>query len=247
MAVIGPCDFTYSGNTITGNTYNTAMGTFGTVEGTFYNSAGLPSPITAYVVLTNLTANSGRTLVIQPGAVVKFLPGQQLVTYGTLTADGEEGSEIIFTSFSGSGATMTISNNNRYGIYLSSSSPTISGCVIAENGNHGIYLASTSQPIIGSDPADLTNWNDIHDNGGYELYNDTANDIIAMPVWWGTLVQAEIEAHIYDREDNPAKGRVLFIPWDGRNESGEKAASGVYFYSIQTGSFTAIRRMVILR
>jgi hypothetical protein len=34
--------------------------------------------------------------------------------------------------------------------------------------------------------------------------------------------------------------------WDGRNKSGEKVASGVYFYNIKAGKFTATRKMMIL-
>ncbi|MFC1712828.1 FlgD immunoglobulin-like domain containing protein [Candidatus Poribacteria bacterium] len=33
--------------------------------------------------------------------------------------------------------------------------------------------------------------------------------------------------------------------WDGRNETGERVASGIYFYSINSGSFSAIKKMVI--
>jgi len=33
--------------------------------------------------------------------------------------------------------------------------------------------------------------------------------------------------------------------WDGKNTAGEKVASGIYFYTIQAGKFTATRRMVI--
>jgi flagellar hook assembly protein FlgD len=35
--------------------------------------------------------------------------------------------------------------------------------------------------------------------------------------------------------------------WDGRNESGERVSSGVYFYQLKAGSFTAMRRMVIVK
>jgi flagellar hook assembly protein FlgD len=34
--------------------------------------------------------------------------------------------------------------------------------------------------------------------------------------------------------------------WDGTDENGEKAASGVYFYTIQAGEFTATRKMLML-
>lgn len=33
--------------------------------------------------------------------------------------------------------------------------------------------------------------------------------------------------------------------WDGRNESGEEAASGIYFYSISAGEFSATRKMIV--
>ena len=35
--------------------------------------------------------------------------------------------------------------------------------------------------------------------------------------------------------------------WDGRNDSGELVASGVYFYQLRAGDYTALRRMVILK
>ena len=33
--------------------------------------------------------------------------------------------------------------------------------------------------------------------------------------------------------------------WDGRNDAGELVTSGVYFYSIEAGEFSASRKMVI--
>jgi hypothetical protein len=35
--------------------------------------------------------------------------------------------------------------------------------------------------------------------------------------------------------------------WDGRNETGEEVASGVYFYTIRAGGFSATRKMTVLR
>ena len=35
--------------------------------------------------------------------------------------------------------------------------------------------------------------------------------------------------------------------WDGRNEVGEPIASGIYFYTLSAGDFTATRKMVILK
>ena len=35
--------------------------------------------------------------------------------------------------------------------------------------------------------------------------------------------------------------------WDGRNQLGESVASGLYFYTLTTGEFTATQRMVILK
>ena len=37
------------------------------------------------------------------------------------------------------------------------------------------------------------------------------------------------------------------IYWDGKNRLGEQVASGVYFYSLTTGDFSATRKMVILK
>ena len=35
--------------------------------------------------------------------------------------------------------------------------------------------------------------------------------------------------------------------WDGKNALGESVASGVYFYVLTTGDFTATRKMLILK
>jgi len=42
-----------------------------------------------------------------------------------------------------------------------------------------------------------------------------------------------------------SKDRAIY--WDGRNDRGERAASGVYFYTLTTDDFTATRKMLILK
>ena len=41
--------------------------------------------------------------------------------------------------------------------------------------------------------------------------------------------------------------RAKAVYWDGRNEFGERVVSGVYFYQLQAGDYSATRRMVILK
>jgi len=53
-----------------------------------------------------------------------------------------------------------------------------------------------------------------------------------------TLELGQVPAGIYQNRSRAAY-------WDGRNEVGEPVASGVYFYTLQAGDFSATRKMVI--
>jgi hypothetical protein len=35
--------------------------------------------------------------------------------------------------------------------------------------------------------------------------------------------------------------------WNGRNSSGEVVSSGIYLYNIQSGNFTATKKMLVVR
>lgn len=37
------------------------------------------------------------------------------------------------------------------------------------------------------------------------------------------------------------------VHWDGRNDLGESVASGVYFYHLTAGDFSATRKMLIMK
>jgi len=54
-----------------------------------------------------------------------------------------------------------------------------------------------------------------------------------------TITLSNKKAGVYVTKDKAAY-------WDGRNSSGEKVASGVYFYTLQAGDFRATRKMVVL-
>ena len=43
------------------------------------------------------------------------------------------------------------------------------------------------------------------------------------------------------------ESRSKAIYWDGRNGLGEQAASGVYFYHLSAGDYSATRKMLILK
>ena len=42
-------------------------------------------------------------------------------------------------------------------------------------------------------------------------------------------------------------GRTRAAYWDGYNDAGEKVASNIYFYQIEAGDFSSVRKMVILK
>ena len=54
-----------------------------------------------------------------------------------------------------------------------------------------------------------------------------------------TLELGQKEAGTYLTKDKA-------VYWDGRDNVGEKVASGMYFYMLKAGEFTSIRRMVII-
>jgi hypothetical protein len=77
----------------------------------------------------------------------------------------------------------------------------------------------------------------------YQLAHDadvtlTVYDTKGTPVW--QLELGNQPAGFYTTRTKAAY-------WDGRNDRGESVASGVYFYQLQAGDYTDLRRMVILK
>jgi parallel beta-helix repeat protein len=103
--------------------------------------------------------------------------------------------------------------NNDYGVYGANASPTFLNCEITDNLAYGIYLSGASYPTFGSS---LSEWNDVYGNGPGDPDRDLCNgteDIVAAYVYWGTLVESQIQARIHHEPDDIALGRVYFSPW----------------------------------
>ncbi len=77
----------------------------------------------------------------------------------------------------------------------------------------------------------------------YQLAEDT-DLIIRIYSISGQMVRALSLGHkpagFYITKDKAAY-------WDGKNEAGERVSSGVYFYTIQAGEFTATKKMVVAK
>ena len=104
----------------------------------------------------------------------------------------------------------SILNNSANGIYLTNnSSPQITNCSVRNNLVDGIHIADGSIPTFGNS---LYEWNHIYNNGGYDFYNGTS-DIDAEYIYWGTINSTEIDAVIYDKNDDAILGLVNYSPW----------------------------------
>ena len=77
----------------------------------------------------------------------------------------------------------------------------------------------------------------------YLLAEDTNVSLTIYDVNGGLVRSIDVGHQTAAKYDSRAKA----IYWDGRNRFGEQVASGIYFYSLSAGDFSATRKMVILK
>ena len=135
-------------------------------------------PISAdsYTVLFDIDVDSGDTLVVAPGSVLKFDSGVAMNVDGVLTANGDAGSEVVFTSSIATpmagdwqGITITSSSATRTLLDYVEVSYAVSGITVSPLATHPKVTVSQSE---------------IHDNSdaGLEILAGSAQTISASDV-----------------------------------------------------------------
>lgn len=101
---------------------------------------------------------------------------------------------------------LEITNSEKSGIVISSGYADIYHTTVKENGWAGIKIDYGSCNVN-------IHYSDILNNGVWNLYNGSFDDVNATECWWGTTVESLIELRIYDKYDDPSKGRVDYKPY----------------------------------
>lgn len=137
--------------------------------------------------------------------------------------DGNRHGLMVSDAFYGAYASNVISHNLESGISLRGTEGIeISGNAIQANGINGINIQDAGALIRGnliSDNAERgvgvmafrggITGNNIVGNGSYNLGVDGPADVSAAGNWWGG---GDIHKGIYDKEDDPARGRAACLP-----------------------------------
>ena len=123
-------------------------------------------------------------------------------------------------------SSLSISNsilqNNVYGLYIESCSPNLtSNNKFINNSRDGIHITGNSVPQFGGS---ISEWNDIYGNGRYNLYNGTA-DLSAAYIYWGSVIESEIDLTIYEASNDSTLGVVDYCPYLDSSHSTQYGAN----------------------
>lgn len=135
----------------------------------------------------------------------------------------------------------SIGENNAAKIRNNVVSGNLWGITVVTQNNNG-----NASVTIDLGTEDDWGYNQIHDNGNggvvYDLYNNSAFNIMAVGNDWGTTDEQEIEDHIVHQNDDPSLGLVTYIPFVGYDaiDESKNASFEVSPNPVSNGSFTLV-------
>lgn len=105
-----------------------------------------------YIIMSETYIENGKSLIIEPGTLIKFRDGQSMTAYGKLIAIGTNSEPIVFTTNS-----KTKSPGLWYGIKVQNDSTVFENCII-ECCDNCIYAPNANFTIIKSKIRNFTNY-----------------------------------------------------------------------------------------
>ena len=163
--------------------------------------------------------------------------------------------------------------NNRYGLYIQSGSPQVTGNVVRDNDDYGIWITTSgSAPVINGrneitannrgiyvqgnsnaafNPLPVVTGNDLYGNSQHDYYaasfGNAANVTLdATGNWWGTPDPTAIGAKIYDRSESAGSPTVNFSGYlDGSGGTGVGGNTLTGTFSVDTTLVTNTSHAVL--
>jgi hypothetical protein len=130
------------------------------------------------------------------------------------------------------------------------------GYIYVTDSANGLCILKHSEWAVQPHSKLVTTWGEVRRNQLLQNYPNPFNPETWIP--FQLSEGSEVEVKIYDstgrlirtldlgfRGPGSYASREDSARWDGRNQCGEKVVSGVYFYTICAGKYTATRKMVL--
>lgn len=157
---------------------------------------------------------------------------------------------------------LEFNGRNYSGSYTTTLTFSSDGSTLASASNDGTILlweTSVGQPTaVEPNGKQFTKWGTIKKTRIFQNYPNPFNPETWIPYQLSTPEDVRIEIYTWDGKlirqidigHQPAG--LYYHPdrayyWDGKNNIGEQVASGIYFYTLTAGKFTATRKMLILK
>ena len=170
--------------------------------------------------LTNNTANTNTQhgIYLQWASTINNNLSKNTANHNTqdgIFLDGVTDNELSNKSTGGN----TVNSNGRYGIHLDDADNNLIICNwVHNNTDAGFFLTggSTGNTIGDTDKGNniITNGVRNDTSGGWEwnFNNSQTQDVTATNNYWGTTDTDDINASIYDWQDDTSKGNVIYLP-----------------------------------